>query len=197
MIVPLFSTHYQTNTCIHTIVSFFPALFPLTLPFLSCSASPGCMCQWHTVVLCGGPTSGTAVSHKSASSFNRYWQDLSLCVWICATYCIFIFLKAHPHLWITPSPLLHQTLLFQAPSFLYFDPFLSECSTFTERFCVLSLRQDAHGEVSTFPSIACLQLTLCNIIDAFNNTSLPALKSFFKVEFEVITFCRLDYTCRN
>lgn len=88
------------HTLIPTVIRLYLLFHCL---FLSYSASPGCVCQWHSVVLCGGSTSGTAVSHKSASSFNRYRWGLSLCLWICATYCIFTFLfiasprSAQPH----------------------------------------------------------------------------------------------------
>lgn len=54
----------QKHTCIHTVFPFFFALSPLSLPFLSYSASPGCMCQWHSAVLCGGPTSSRVVSPR-------------------------------------------------------------------------------------------------------------------------------------
>lgn len=77
------------HTLIPTVIRLYLLFHCL---FLSYSASPGCVCQWHSVVLCGGPTSGTAVSHKRASSFNRYRQGLSLCLRICAIYCIFTFL---------------------------------------------------------------------------------------------------------
>lgn len=98
--------------CIHTVFPFFFALSRLSLPFLSFSASPGCVCQWHFVVLCGGPTSGTAVSHKSASSFNSYRQSLSLCLWICATYCLHLYFSISLHFPICESFCFPPLLMF-------------------------------------------------------------------------------------
>lgn len=85
----LFCTH--THTPEHTrsfklstppsLFFFFFAPSPFLMPLLLYSASLGCLWQWHTVVLCDEPTSGAAVPHKGASTFNRYWQGLSLSLW--------------------------------------------------------------------------------------------------------------------
>ena len=125
LITPLSHTH--THTHIHTVFPFFFALSRLPLPFLSYSASPGCVRQWHSVVLCGRPTSGTAVSHKSASSFDRYRQGLSLCLWICATYCIFICLSQYTSPFVNPSvpPPPFSTQLYLTLLFLFTLPWFS------------------------------------------------------------------------
>lgn len=83
----LFCTH--THTRAHMFIQtvqpspflFFFAPSPFSMPLLLYSASLGCLWQWHTVVLCDEPTSGAAVPHKGASTFNRYWQGLSLSLW--------------------------------------------------------------------------------------------------------------------
>lgn len=83
----LFSAHTHTpeHTCSFKLSSpplfFFFAPSPFSMPLLLYSASLGCLWQWHTVVLCDEPTSGAAVPHKGASTFNRYWQGLSLSLW--------------------------------------------------------------------------------------------------------------------
>lgn len=86
----LFSAHTHTHTPEHTrsfklstppSLFFFFAPSPFSMPLLLYSASLGCLWQWHTVVLCDEPTSGAAVPHKGASTFNRYWQGLSLSLW--------------------------------------------------------------------------------------------------------------------
>lgn len=77
-ISPLFATHYQTQLTLTSSSLFALHYLLFHCPFLCYSKSPGFMYQWHTVLLCGRPTSGTAVSHMSASSFNRYRQGLSL-----------------------------------------------------------------------------------------------------------------------
>lgn len=84
----LFCTHTHTpeHTCSFKLSSpplffFFFAPSPFSMPLLLYSASLGCLWQWHTVVLCDEPTSGAAVPHKGASTFNRYWQGLSLSLW--------------------------------------------------------------------------------------------------------------------
>lgn len=70
----------QSDTHIHAICLFMyylpsRCLSILTLPIWAV------LCQWLTVVLCDGPTSGTSGPHeKSASSFSRYRQELSLSV---------------------------------------------------------------------------------------------------------------------
>lgn len=176
---------FRTHTCIHAVFPVF-ALSPFSLPSLSYSASPGCMCQWHAVVLCGGPSSGTAVPHKSAPSFNRYWQSCSLCRWIFSTYCIFIFLSilslhsTHHHLWILP--LFSSSLHFITLSFSLSVSLLSVFWSFFGSlpwlvgFCVPS-RQTTHGEVNAARSLKCLQLTLCNMTASFPPSTYPALKS--------------------
>lgn len=76
----LFCTHTHTHTRAHTFIQtvhpslalFFFAPSPFSMPLLLYSASLGCLWQWHTVVLCDEPTSGAAVPHKGASTFNRY-----------------------------------------------------------------------------------------------------------------------------
>lgn len=76
----LFSAHTHTHTRAHTFIQtvhpslalFFFAPSPFSMPLLLYSASLGCLWQWHTVVLCDEPTSGAAVPHKGASTFNRY-----------------------------------------------------------------------------------------------------------------------------
>lgn len=82
----LFCTH--THTRAHMFIQTVqpsPFLFfapsPFSMPLLLYSASLGCLWKWHTVVLCDEPTSGAAVPHKGASTFNRYWQGLSLSLW--------------------------------------------------------------------------------------------------------------------
>lgn len=83
----LFCTH--THTRAHMFIQtvqpspflFFFAPSPFSMPLLLYSASLGCLWQWHTVVLCDEPTSGAAVPHKGALTFNRYWQGLSLSLW--------------------------------------------------------------------------------------------------------------------
>lgn len=178
---PLFCTHSQAHACIHTApfsIFFFFALSPFSMPLLSYSASLGCLWQWHTVVLCDGLTSGAAVPHKGASSFNRYWQGLSLSLWIPATYCIFIFsiLSFSAHIPICESfclPSFHiicacHLFTFHPFYFLCFDSFFFFCgSTLLVSFCVLWL----HMEVNKSPSLKCLQLTQCNITDSFLSTS--------------------------
>lgn len=84
----LFCTHTHTpeHTCSFKLSSpplffFFFAPSPFSMPLLLYSASLGCLWQWHTVVLCDEPTSGAAVPHKGASTFNRYWRGLSLSLW--------------------------------------------------------------------------------------------------------------------
>lgn len=79
-------THTHEHTCSFKLSSpplffFFFAPSPFSMPLLLYSASLGCLWQWHTVVLCDEPTSGAAVPHKGASTFNRYWQGLSLSLW--------------------------------------------------------------------------------------------------------------------
>lgn len=85
----LFCTHTHTHpsTHVHSNCPALPFSFlffapsPFSMPLLLYSASLGCLWQWHTVVLCDEPTSGAAVPHKGASTFNRYWQGLSLSLW--------------------------------------------------------------------------------------------------------------------
>lgn len=79
-------THTRAHMFIQTVqpspfLFFFFAPSPFSMPLLLYSASLGCLWQWHTVVLCDEPTSGAAVPHKGASTFNRYWQGLSLSLW--------------------------------------------------------------------------------------------------------------------
>lgn len=105
---------------------------------------------------------------KSAASFNRYRQGLSLCPWICATYSIFIFLFIYSvhiaireSLCLLPFVILSPTssdshFPFHPPSFLYFD--FSECRTLLVSFSVLS-GETTCGEVNTILSLYCLQLT--------------------------------------
>lgn len=75
------STHVHSNCPPLPFFFFFLAPSPFSMPLLLYSASLGCLWQWHTVVLCDEPTSGAAVPHKGASTFNRYWQGLSLSLW--------------------------------------------------------------------------------------------------------------------
>lgn len=129
---PLFCTHSQAHACIHTApfsIFFFFALSPFSMPLLSYSASLGCLWQWHTVVLCDGLTSGAAVPHKGASSFNRYWQGLSLSLWIPATYCIFIFsiLSFSAHIPICESFCLPSFHIICACHLFTFHPFYFLC----------------------------------------------------------------------
>ncbi len=72
--------HSHTHTHIHTVIPpFFALSHPslpfsfLLCPFRLCVSMKLCCALWW-------PTSGTAVSHKSASSFNRYRQALHLCL---------------------------------------------------------------------------------------------------------------------
>lgn len=79
-------THTRAHMFIQTVqpspfLFFFFAPSPFSMPLLLYSASLGCLWKWHTVVLCDEPTSGAAVPHKGASTFNRYWQGLSLSLW--------------------------------------------------------------------------------------------------------------------
>lgn len=97
--------------------SFALCLFFFHCLFLSYSASPDCVSM---KLLCDGPTSDTAVSHKSASSFNRYIDRASLCVSQCVplTLSLFFLLSVHiPMMWLLLSPFfslpcLHLTFLF-------------------------------------------------------------------------------------
>lgn len=119
MITPLL--HTRTHKSIHTVLPLFFALSPLSLPFLSNSASPRCVCQWRSVVLCAGPTSGTAVSHKSASSFNRYRQGLFLYPWICATL-LYLYFSLYPPPFRTHSLSVSPPQIL--PSFSFSPPLL-------------------------------------------------------------------------
>lgn len=183
VIAPLLHSHTHTHTKAFTLFPFFFALSPLSLPLLSYSASPRCVCQWLSVVLCAGPTSGTAASHKSASSFNRYRQGLSLCPWICATLQYLYFSLYSPSLSPRPpsvSPLfslspLTLTLLFPPHplSSWYFDTQASR-NLLVTFWCSPVGKQ--HGRITTLPSLYCLQLKLCNITDFFTFIAYPTWK---------------------
>lgn len=75
-----------------------------------CFLCPDCVCRWRGFV----PTSGAAVSHKSAPSFSRYIDgglSLSVRLSIPATYSVCIFscsLNTHPGVWILPSSPVHR-----------------------------------------------------------------------------------------
>lgn len=112
----LFSLHYLLFHC----------LFFLPLPVQA-------VCVNGTVVLCGGPTPGTAVSHKSASSFNRYRQGLSVCVSesVPLTVSLFFYLFS-PSQYLNPHS--SQPSFSGLRSFFFF---LSECSALLVSFSVL------------------------------------------------------------
>lgn len=155
-IAPLFSTHSQTHTHIHThshrppflggFLHYLPfhCLFFLTLPVQAVCVNGTLLCF---VV---DPLQAQLCLTRVASSFNRYRQGPSLCLWISATHTLYLYflysllLSTHPHLWIPLFPPflifspLHQTLifLFSLPSFLCFDPFFG--STLLVSFCFLS-----------------------------------------------------------
>lgn len=110
MIVPLFGTHYQTNTYIHTISPFFFALSPLSLPSLSYSANAGCMCQWHTVVLCGGPTSDTQLCLTRVLRSSIDIDRTSLCESESVPLTVSLFFLEH-------IPICESLFLFSLPLF--------------------------------------------------------------------------------
>lgn len=105
--------------------SFALCLLSLPFSFLLCQSR---LCVSMKLPY-GGPTSGTAVSHKSASSFNRYIDRASLCVSQCVplTLTLFFLLSLHiPVIWVPLSPLFslpcfHLTFLFSLFFFPYFD----------------------------------------------------------------------------
>lgn len=106
-IAPICTTHTHTHTLSHCLPLFL-ALYPLFFPPLPVQA----VCQWHTVVLCGGSTSGTAVAHRSAASFSRYRVSQSVPVTL---YLYILSLSVHMPvlnpLFCSSSPPLHQILL--------------------------------------------------------------------------------------
>lgn len=118
MIVSHFSTHYQTHTCIHTISPFFLTLFPFSMPFfLTYSASPGCMCQWHTVVLCEHPLQAQ-LCLKRVLLLSIDIDRTSFCVSESVPLTVSLFFLEHIpiceslSLFFPFPPSLHQTLLF-------------------------------------------------------------------------------------
>ncbi|MEQ2307579.1 hypothetical protein AMECASPLE_019781 [Ameca splendens] len=73
------------------------------------------LCQWLTVLLCDGPTSDTSGPHeKSAPSFNRYRQELSLSV------SLFSLITASQH--TSPFVSLSNSLLSPLPIRLFILP---------------------------------------------------------------------------
>lgn len=71
------------------------------LSFLALPVLAVCVCQWLTGVLCCGPTSGTAVPHKRASSFNRYRQGALIA---CSNLRVFILFNPLLHIPIYVNP---------------------------------------------------------------------------------------------
>lgn len=134
--------------------------------FLSYSASPDCVCQWHCFVV--GPLQAQLCLTR-VLLLSIYRRGLSLCLSICATYCICTFFPICESLYPFPSD---YPFPFQPLSFLYFD--IWEWRTLPVNCSVLS-GQTTCEWVNTSPSLYCLQLTLCNTTDLPH----PALKSLF------------------
>lgn len=104
--IPFLFIYAHTDT--HTESSIQSFLFSLhcllSLPFLLLCLSRLCV---SVTPFCGGPTSGTAVSHKIASSFNGHIDAASLCVSqsVPLTLSVFFLLSAHIPVWLSFFPL--------------------------------------------------------------------------------------------
>lgn len=155
----LFSAHAHTHTRGHTFIqtvhpspfSFFFAPSPFSMPLLLYFASLGCLWQWHTVVLCDEPTSGAAVPHKGASTFNRYWQGLSLSLWSPGHLLYLHFLLSRhtsPSLCLPSFHVLfgcrHFIFHFSVCALILFFCFLS--SSLLVSFCVVRLHTGVNND---------------------------------------------------
>lgn len=145
------STHVHSNCPPLPFFFFFLAPSPFSMPLLLYSASLGCLWQWHTVVLCDEPTSGAAVPHKGASTFNRYWQGLSLSLWSPGHLLYLHFLLSRhtsPSLYLPSFHVLfgcrHFIFHFSLCALILFFCFLS--SSLLVSFCVVRLHTGVNND---------------------------------------------------